>query len=215
MTEYEYEEKLHELNEKVMHLSFELQEKNSEILTLKKENERLYNDVKEARYQAALFRTELQNELKSYEDELALRIKEKNAIQEQLDLVAIKVKKYDELDKTISEIKINAGKEALKLMDEAEEKSMDAVTVIEFIQKDIGRMKLDLDNLSKSESRSQGDIDEEIQLMIDLLNKHNEYLGNIKSGFYKINKITEYENAPEDFSLAHHTQKLVDGSYVD
>lgn len=215
MTEYEYEAKVQELEEKVMHLGFELQEKTSEVLTLKKENERLYNDVKEARYQAALFRTELQNELKAYEDELAIRIKEKNAIQEQLDLVAIKVKKYDELDKTISEIKINAGKEALKLMDEAEEKSMDAVTVIEFIQKDISRMKFDLDNLSKAESRSQGDLDEEIQLMIDLLNKHSAYLGNIKSGFYKMNKITEYENTLEDFSLAHRTQKLVDGCYVD
>lgn len=215
MTEYEYREKLREQNEQIMQLKYELEEKTSDVLTLKKENERLYNDVKEARYQAALFRTELQNELKSYEDELALRIKEKNALQEQLDLAAIKVKKFDELGKTVSEIKINARQESMKLMDEAEEMSMDAVTVIEFIQKDISRMKYDLENLSRDESRSRDSLDEEIQLVIDLLNKHSEYLGQIKSGFYRINKITEYENAPEDFSVAHKPPRIVDGTYVD
>lgn len=215
MTEYEYEQKIAELTEENTRLKYELEEKSSRVLSLKKENERLYSDVKEARYQAALFRTELQNELKIYEEELALRIREKNEIQEQLDLVSVKVKRFDELDKTVSEIKINAGQEALRLMDEAEEKSMDAVTVIEFIQKDIARMKFDLENLSHTESRSLESIDEEIGIMIDLLNEHSKYLGKIKSGFYKMNKIEEYESIPEDFSLAHHTPKIKDGSYVD
>lgn len=211
----ENEEKLKELQEEIMKLKYEIEEKTSNLLTLKKENERLYQDVKEARYQAALFRTELQNELKSYEDELALKIKEKNAVQEKFDMASIKVKKFDELEKTVSEIKINALQESQKLMDEAEEMSMDAVTVVEFIQKDISRMKYDLENLSNDESRSQDTLDEEIQLMIDLLNKHSQYLGSIKSGFYRINKITEYENAPEDFSIAHKPPKIVDGTYVD
>ncbi|MDE7389624.1 MAG: hypothetical protein K2M82_01585 [Lachnospiraceae bacterium] len=134
MTEYEYEELAAEQKEKILQLQYEIEERTSRELTLKKENERLYRDVKEARYQAALFRTELQNELKIYEDELALRIKEKNELQEKLDLTAVKVKKYDELEKTLSEIKLNAQRDATKLMDEAEEKSMDAVTVIDFIQ---------------------------------------------------------------------------------
>lgn len=215
MNEYEYEEAVRELNEKVLRLEYEIEEKTSRELALKKEKERLYNDIREARSQAALFRTELQNELKIYEDELALRIKEKNALQEQLDLAAIKVKKYDQLESTVSEIKINASRDATKLMDEAEEKSMDAVTVIDFIQKDIAKMKFDLENLSRNQSKSQSDIDEEIQLMIDLLNGHVEYLKGIKSGFYKIHNIEEYENSPEDFSLAHRTPKLKEGSYVD
>lgn len=215
MTEYEYEEVVQELNEKIMRLQYELEDVRSRELALKKENERLYGDVKEARCQAALFRTELQNELKIYEDELALRIKEKTALQEQLDLAAVKVKKYDELEKTVSEIKINAGRQATKLMDEAEEKSMDAVTVIDFIQKDIAKMKFDLENFSRGESKSQSELDEEIQLMIDLLNGHVEYLKKIRSGFYKMNNIAEYENTPEDFSLAHRKPKLKEGSYVD
>lgn len=215
MTINEYEEFVEELNEKILHLEYEVSEKTSEILSLKKEKERLYNDVKEARYQAALFRTEMQNSSGIYEEELERRIKEKNALQEQLDLVAIKVKRYDELEKTVSEIKIKANQEAVKLMDEAEEKSMDAVTVIEFILKDIGRMKFDLENLSRNSSAGKSDLQEEIALMIDLLNNHLEYLKKIKSGFYKMNNITEYENTPEDFSLAHRVPKIKEGNYVD
>lgn len=215
MTINEYEEYVEELNEKILHLEYEVSEKTSEILSLKKEKERLYNDVKEARYQAALFRTEMQNSSGIYEEELERRIKEKNALQEQLDLVAIKVKRYDELEKTVSEIKIKANQEAVRLMDEAEEKSMDAVTVIEFILKDIGRMKFDLENLSRNSSADKSDLQEEIALMIDLLNNHLEYLKKIKSGFYKMNNITEYENTPEDFSLAHRVPKIKEGNYVD
>lgn len=215
MTINEYEELIAELNEKNLQLEYEVSEKTSQVLTLKKENERLYNDVKEARYQAALFRTELQNGTKIYEEELERRIKEKNALQEQLDLTAIKVKKYDEMEKTVSEIKIKAGQDAVRLMDEAEEKSMDAVTVIEFIQKDVGRLKLDLENISRNPNADKSDLDEEIALMTDLLNRHIEYLKNIKTGFYKMNNITEYEDTPEDFSLAHHAPKIKEGNYVD
>lgn len=215
MTINEYEELIAELNEKNLQLEYEVSEKTSQVLTLKKENERLYNDVKEARYQAALFRTELQNGTRIYEEELERRIKEKNALQEQLDLTAIKVKKYDEMEKTVSEIKIKAGQDAVRLMDEAEEKSMDAVTVIEFIQKDIGRLKLDLENISRNPNADKSDLDEEIALMTDLLNRHIEYLKNIKSGFYKMNNITEYEDTPEDFSLAHRVPKIKEGNYVD
>lgn len=215
MTINEYGEYVKDLDEKILHLEYEVSEKTSEILRLKKDNERLYNDVKEARYQAALFRTELQNGTRIYEEELERRIKEKNALQEQLDLTAVKVKKYDELEKTVSEIKINASQNAVKLMDEAEEKSMDAVTVIEFIQKDIGRLKFDLENLSKNSNADKSDVDEEISLMTDLLNRHLDYLKSIKSGFYKMHNITEYENTPEDFSLAHRTPKIKEGNYID
>ncbi len=215
MTISEYEEILQEKNEKIMRLEYEIEEKSSKVLALQKENNRLYSDVKEARYQAALFRTELQNGTKLYEEELERRIKEKNALQEQLDLTAIKVKKYDEIEKTISEIKINAGRDAQRLMDEAEEKSMDAVTVIEYIQQDISKLKFDLENMTKSPSTTKENLEEEISIMIDMLNRHLEYLKSIKSGFYKMNNIAEYEDTPEDFSLAHRNPKIKEGNYID
>ena len=106
-------------------------------------------------------------------------------------------------------------KESLKLMDEVRETSMDAVTVIEYVVRDIAKMKLDMDNLNRSDSACQQDIKDEITLMIDLLNKHSEYLTSIKKGFYKINNIREYENSFDDLTLVRNASKLVDGSYVD
>ena len=51
--------------------------------------------------------------------------------------------------------------------------------------------------------------------MIDLLNRHNTYLTTIKSGFYKINNIQEYENSFDDLSLVRNDTKIVNGNYVD
>ena len=66
-----------------------------------------------------------------------------------------------------------------------------------------------------AENTHQDDLDEEISLMIDLLNKHTTYLTTIKSGFYKINNIQEYDNSFDDLSLVRSSTKLVNGNYVD
>ena len=76
-------------------------------------------------------------------------------------------------------------------------------------------MKLDMDNLGRCENPAQDDIKDEIAIMIDLLNKHSEYLSSIKKGFYKINNIREYENSFDDLTLVRNSAKLVDGTYVD
>ena len=106
-------------------------------------------------------------------------------------------------------------RDSFELMDRVRETSMDAVTMIDYIRKDIKKLKLDLDNMSRAESTSQSDVIEEIQLMLDLLNTHHEKLKAIKSGFYNINKIKEYDNSVDDLSLTREQAKLVDGNYVD
>ena len=211
----EYEEKLQELNEKVMRLEYELEEKNSEILSLKKDNARLYESVKQSMDQAGMYKTELENDKKFYSERVAALAKEKAELSEELDVLKVDFEKSDMIYRTVTEAKAEMKKENLKLMDEVRETSMDAVTVIEFVQKDIAKMKLDLDNMANSDNKTAEDVNDEIQLMIDLLNKHNEYLGTIKSGFYKINNIQEYESRFDDLSLTRDDTKLVDGNYVD
>ena len=197
----EYDDKIQELKERLMQLEFELEEKNSEILALKKENQKLYDGVKQAMDQASMYRTELEKDRVFYGEKIARLAKEK-------------AKLYEELD-TVTEAKTQMKKDSMKLMDEVRETSMDAVTMIEYVLKDIAKMKLDLENLSKAENAAQSDIDDEISLMIDLLNKHNTYLTTIKSGFYKINNIQEYEISFDDLSLVRNDNKLVNGNYVD
>ncbi len=211
----DYENKLNELKEKVMRLEYELQEKNSEILSLKKENSKLYESVKQSMEQAGMYRTELEKDKVFYSEKISQLAKEKAKLTEELDVLKVSFEKTELIYKTVTEARTEMKKENLKLMDEVRETSMDAVTMIEYVRKDISKMKLDLDNLANSENPGDGDIKDEIQFMIDLLNKHNDYLGTIRSGFYKINNIREYENSFDDLSLIRDESKLVDGNYVD
>ncbi len=204
-----------ELKEEILKLRYEAQESSRRELLLKKENEKLYADLKDARYHQALFQTELESRAKLYEEELDRQIQEKNELQSKLDKAAVKVKLYDTLDKTVTQLRQDAQRKADRLMDETQEKSMDAVTVIDFIREDIGRMKLDIENLTRSESATKEQLDEEAALMIDLLNSHLAYLQKIKSGFYSMHGIEEYENTPEDFSVANRRPMIKNGSYVD
>ncbi len=211
----EYEDKLQELNEKVMRLEYELEEKSSEILRLKKDNSRLYESVKQSVDQAGMYKTELENDKKFYSEKIAELAKDKAKLSEEIDILKVNFEKYRTIYDTVTEAKAEMKKQSLQLMDEVREKSMDAVTVIDYVLRDIAKMKLDMDNMSKQENPEQNDVDEEIQLMIDLLNKHTSYLGIIKSGFYKVNNIQEYNNSFDDLSLTRSDEKLVNGNYVD
>ena len=213
MTESEY--KLQELQEKVMQLEFKKKKKKSEILTLKKENAKLYESVKQSMDQASMYRTELEKDRVFYGEKIAQLAKEKAKLYEELDILKVEFEKTDRIFSTVTEAKTQMRKDSMRLMDEVRETSMDAVTMIEYVLKDIAKMKLDLENLAKAESTDQADLDEEISLMIDLLNKHTTYLTTIKSGFYKINNIQEYDNSFDDLSLVRSGTKLVNGNYVD
>ncbi len=213
MTEADY--KLQDMKEKIMQLEFELEEKKSEILTLKKENAKLYESVKQSMDQASMYRTELEKDRVFYGEKIAQLAKEKSKLYEELDILKVEFEKTDRIFSTVTEAKTQMRKDSMRLMDEVRETSMDAVTMIEYVLKDIAKMKLDLENLSKAENTHQDDLDEEISLMIDLLNKHTTYLTTIKSGFYKINNIQEYDNSFDDLSLVRSSTKLVNGNYVD
>ncbi|MBQ2604260.1 MAG: hypothetical protein VZR27_06045 [Acutalibacteraceae bacterium] len=210
-----YDEKLEALNEEKLRLQYELEDIKQKMLSLKKDNAKLYDSVKQSMEQASMYKTELERDRVFYEEKIAELAKEKSELAKDLDILKVEVQKNDRIYSTVTEAKTEMKKESLKLMDEVRETSMDAVTVIEYVVRDIAKMKLDMDNLNRSDSACQQDIKDEITLMIDLLNKHSEYLTSIKKGFYKINNIREYENSFDDLTLVRNASKLVDGSYVD
>lgn len=210
-----YDEKLEALNEEKLRLQYELEDIKQKMLSLKKDNAKLYDSVKQSMEQASMYKTELERDRVFYEEKIAELAKEKSELAKDLDILKVEVQKNDRIYSTVTEAKTEMKKESLKLMDEVRETSMDAVTVIEYVVRDIAKMKLDMDNLNRSDSACQQDIKDEVTLMIDLLNKHSEYLTSIKKGFYKINNIREYENSFDDLTLVRNASKLVDGSYVD
>ena len=183
-----------ELQEKVMQLKYEVEDKTSEVLRLKKENERLYQSVKTSVEQASAFRTELEENKRFYTKRIEELAEEKAKLSKELDVTKAEYDRVNSTYTSATNARDAVRREFIDRMDRVRETSMDAVTMIDYIQKDIKKLKLDLDNMSRSESTTQSDIEDEIQLMLDLLNTHYDKLKTIKSGFYSINKIKEYEN---------------------
>ena len=204
-----------ELKERIMQLEYEAADRSSEILRLKKENDRLYKSVRESVEQAGAFRTELEETKKFYNNRIEELAAEKAELSKQLDVTRTEYERVNSTYSSATEAREAVRKESAELMDRVRETSMDAVTMIDYIHKDIRKLKLDLDNMARAESTSPEDVEEEIQLMLDLLNKHYTKLSSIKSGFYAINNIEEYESQSDDFSLSREKPKLVDGNYVD
>ncbi len=204
-----------ELQEKVMQLKYEVEDKTSEVLRLKKENERLYQSVKTSVEQASAFRTELEENKRFYTKRIEELAEEKAKLSKELDVTKAEYDRVNSTYTSATNARDAVRREFIDRMDRVRETSMDAVTMIDYIQKDIKKLKLDLDNMSRSESTTQSDIEDEIQLMLDLLNTHYDKLKTIKSGFYSINKIKEYENPLDDLTLMREQPRLVDGNYVD
>lgn len=204
-----------ELEERIHQLEYEAEERTSELLRLKKENERLYASVKESVEQAGAFRTELEENKRFYMKRVEELAEEKAELTKKLDVMKTEFDRVNGVYSSATQARESVRRDSFELMDKVRETSMDAVTMIEYIQKDIKKLKLDLDNMARAESTSQQDIEDEITLMLDLLNTHSTKLAAIKSGFYKINKIKEYDNSVDEFSLMREEAKLVDGNYVD
>lgn len=204
-----------ELKERIMQLEYESADKASELLRIKKDNERLYKSVKSSVEQACAFRTEMEENKRYYTKRVEELASEKAELTKKLDVMKTEFERVNGTYSSATQAREAVRKESMELMDDVREKSMDAVTMIEFIRKDIKRLKLDLDNMARAESTTQDDVRDEIQLMLDLLNTHYDKLGTIKSGFYALNKITEYDSAPDELTLSRDEPKIVDGNYVD
>ena len=204
-----------ELKERVMQLEYEAADRSSELLRLKKENERLYQSVKTSVEQASAFRTELEENKRFYSKRVEELAEEKAELTKKYDIMKTEFERVNGTYTSATQAREEVRRESLELMDKVRETSMDAVTMIDYVQKDIKKLKLDLDNMAKSESTKQSDVDDEIQLMLDLLNTHSTKLAAIRSGFYSVNKIKEYDDPIDDLSLSRSEAKLVDGNYVD
>ena len=204
-----------EMKERIMQLEFELQDKKSEVLKLKKENETLYASVKQSVEQASSLRTELEENKRFYTKKIADIADQKAELSKKIDILQIEFDRINSVYSSVGNAREIVRKESFELMDKVRETSMDSVTMIDFILKDISRLKLDLDNMVKSESTKQQDINDEIELVMDLLNTHINKLKTIRSGFYRINNITEYDNSVEDLTLSRDKSRIINGNYVD
>ena len=130
-----------------------------------------------------------ENDVEAYKKELDVRLKEKRQLQEKCDSLVIKAKRYDELQESLIKIKMNAEMKAHGLIDEAQEKAMDTIVLIDDIEKEIRLFQDDLTFLRRDINIGTLTLDDRLDNIYLRLCKNLDKLLDIKEKFYIKNSL--------------------------
>ena len=142
-----------------------------------------------------------ENDIQAYEAELRLRLEEKHELQEKYDLLVIKAKRYDDLQESLMNIKMKAEARALGVIDEAQEKAMDAVNVIDTIEKEVNLFREDIAWLRRDIKIGTITLDDRLDTLYKRICKSMDTLTKIKNNFYMSNNIplgNEFDESSEN-----------------
>ena len=156
----------------------------------------LYHSLQEAQMRLAEVTGQYENDVESYKRELDNCLKEKRQLQEQYDSVVIKAKRYDELQESIIKIKMKAEIKAHEMIDDAQEKTMDAVNLIDNIEKEMKLFREDLTFLRRDIKIGTLTLDDRLDNVDVRLTKNLNKLLAIKESFYVVNSLPLDEPVP-------------------
>lgn len=131
------EEQINFLQMKLEQAELRATEKGIALIEMTASRNALYQSLQDAQMRLAETLGQRENDIEAYQKELDARLQEKRQLQEQCDALAIKAKRYDELQESVVKIKMNAERRAHSVIDEAQEKAMDTVMLIDEIEKEI------------------------------------------------------------------------------
>ena len=149
----------------------------------------LYTSLQESQMKLADAIGQRENDVQAYQKELEARLKEKRELQEQCDSLVIKAKRYDELQESLIKIKMNAEIRAQGVIDEAQERAMDTIMLIDDIEDEIKLFRDDIIFLRRDIKIGTFTIDDRLDNLYVRLCKNLEKLTAIKQDFYKKNSL--------------------------
>ena len=129
------EEQVEILQKKLEQAEITATDKSIALIEMTAGRNALYHSLQETQMRLAEVTGQYENDVEAYKKEMDLCMKEKRQLQEQYDSVVIKAKRYDELQESIIKIKMKAEMQAHEMIDDAQEKTMDAVNLIDNIEK--------------------------------------------------------------------------------
>ncbi len=137
------EEQIEFLQRRLKEAELEASEKSIALIEMTAARNSLYKNLQDTQLRLAETIGQRENDIEAYQKELELRLKEKRELQEQYDALVIKAKRYDELQESLVKIKMKAELRAHGVVDEAQEKALDAIMLIDNIAKEIELFKQD------------------------------------------------------------------------
>lgn len=164
-------------------------ESNIALIEMTAARNALYKSLQDTQLRLAETISQRENDVEAYQKELELRLKEKREIQEKYDDLVIKAKRYDDLQESVVKIKMNAELKAHTVIDEAQEKAMDTVTLIDDIAKEINLFRDDITYLRRDIKIGTFTVDDRLENLYQRLCKNMDRLMKIKEVFYIQNSL--------------------------
>lgn len=164
-------------------------DKNIALIEMTAARNALYKSLQETQMRLAEAIGQRENDIEAYQKELELRLQEKRQLQEQYDALVIKAKRYDELQESLIKIKMNAEIRAHGVIDEAQEKAMDTIMLIDDIGKEIKLFRDDVTFLRRDIKIGTVTLDDRLENIYLRLCKNLDKLTEIKQNFYKKNSL--------------------------
>ena len=183
------EEQIDFLERKLEEKNLELTDKNIALIEMTAARNALYKSVQDAQMKVAEVIAQRDNDIEVYQKELEQRLEEKRNLQEQIDTYEIKAKRYDELQESLIKIKMDAEIRAHSVVDEAQEKAMDTVMLIDNIEKEIELFREDLVFLRRDIKIGTLTLDDRLDNVYLRLCKNMDNLKKIKEEFYVKNSL--------------------------
>lgn len=195
------EEQVDFLERKLEEAKLEATDKNIALIEMTAARNALYQSVQDSQMKLAEVLGQRDNDVEAYQKELTLRLQEKRQLQEQVDELSIKAKRYDELQESLIKIKMDAEIRAHSVVDEAQIRALDTVLLIENIEKEMEIFGRDIVLLRQDIKIGTLTLDDRLDTVYIRLRKNMDKLTEIKKDFYKRNSLPFDEQEleyPED-----------------
>lgn len=183
------EEQIDFLKRKLEQAEMEATDKNIALIEMTASRNALYRSLQDAQMRLAEAVGQRENDIEAYQKELDIRLEEKRQLQEQCDQLVIKAKRYDELQESLVKIKMKAEVRAHGVIDEAQEKAMDTIMLIDNIEKEICLFREDLTYLRRDIKIGTVTLDDRLENIYLRLCKNLDRLLEIKENFYEKNSL--------------------------
>lgn len=185
--------KIKSLTDENTKLKKELKNQNDILESIKDENLRLYETLK--KHQSAFSEIIMQkdDDISIFEKELSKYIEEKSQLQKQIDKLTLKSKRYDKFQGNLLKIQLKAESTALKMIEEAQSQSMESISIIDDIAKEVYLFMIDIDKLKEDLKIGTVTIEDRISSICYKFNYHLEILKQIKKNFYETNNLNIYD----------------------
>lgn len=177
------------LKEKLHEAELAYSDKSIALIEITAARNALYKSLQDVQMRLADMTAQRDNDILAYEQELKNRLDEKLELQQKYDLLVIKGKRYDELQDSLMNIKMKAEARALNVIDEAQEKAMDAVNIIDNISHELDLFREDLIWLRKDIKIGVYTLDDRLDNLYKRLCQNMDRLTKIKTDFYQKNHL--------------------------